>query len=241
MYYSDNMQLMKDKMQRLLPYGQSEKAVPVSVFSRFVSGLGLKEALQKTAAADKTIASSCTLSRLMLYSREWMKMKCAFPCMTGTMAAYKKPDAPFGSSIEFVDGLTNLTYVFIVPDDYKNFTNTMLLVEHPYFSLEVDGNRRIINPIPSRVVALENFPATDGFYRANGYDVPVGMQMPYNDLSVLNYGVHTDAVSGKNLGLRYLKRTSRYVGPVIRSLENPRCIDLTCPPSMQFGIIVNDS
>jgi hypothetical protein len=72
-------------------------------------------------------------------------VRLVLPCWTGTMVGYDKPGKQLGESIEYTDPKTRIKYVFPVPKEYRKRKDIALVVEHPDFTLEVDGKNRVVN------------------------------------------------------------------------------------------------
>ncbi|MBN2122341.1 hypothetical protein JW721_04805 [Candidatus Micrarchaeota archaeon] len=114
----------------------------------------------------------------------------AFPCASGTLAAYVEPGTPFNESRLFssqeraiiftevkVDPITKREtlqrYIFPVPQEHAKKADAVLVSEHPDYSLLQDGNELWI--LPSVIDCVGDFPGRNGFYRADEtHGIPQG-------------------------------------------------------------------
>jgi len=171
----------------------------LEVFIPRANGVSFEEALARAKAAGRIIASNKRLDQALVGSKKWETIKDAFACWTGTMIAYEETGKPFERSVEYVDDKTGIRHVFPVPDLYVGLKNCLLVTEHPYYSLETDGNNKIVRP--ARVELIAKFPAaTQKWYLTDPkYGIPLG-----------------EETSLSNPDARCLIRISKRVGPVAR-------------------------
>ncbi len=137
-------------------------------------GVQMEEALTKADAVGAVIASSKRLSKALVGSDEWQGIREVFACWTGTMTGYDKPDQKLGKVIEYTDSETGIRYVFPVPEDHQGKKNVVLVAEHPDFTLETDGNTRIVQA--KEVGVVPDFPVvSEKWYLGDAkYDIPTG-------------------------------------------------------------------
>ena len=174
----------------------------LEVFLNRANGVSFEEALVRANAAGRIIASNKRLDQALVGSEEWEIIREVFPCWTGTMAAYEESEKPFGRVVEYTDEQTRIRYLFPVPEEYVGVRDGLLVAEHPDFSLETDGNDRIVRA--AKVGLIERFPGRSGWcYTDSRYSMPVGDVVYSGD--VYNF---PDA--------RNLYRIARRVGPVAR-------------------------
>lgn len=191
----------------------------------------MEEALQRVDEEGLVIASNARLSRAILehgnwQDDNWQEISKAFPCWSGTMAAYDSPGKKLGKQIEYTDPETGICYTFPVPEKYQGRKNVILVSEHPNFTIVRDGGERIIQA--SEVDALKQFPSSNGWYVPNShYEIPLGGESDKNQ----SYS-------------RFLWRADRRVGLIVRDvkeIENfnfRRAVYMNCPPSTMRGVAV---
>ena len=187
------------------------------------NGLTFREALELANKENLVLASNKRMTRALVETEEWKGMKEAFPCWTGTMAGYARPDERLGEFIEYTDPEDGQKYVFPVPEQYRKEKNMILVVEHPNYSLVQDGNNLVVEA--SGVVGLPNFPEKDGWYFSDGqFDIPTGKE-----------------VSSSDEKARYLWRVDSRVGPVLRDDfidgYDRRGVGLVYRPSNGLGVV----
>jgi len=137
------------------------------------------------------------------------------------MTAYEEVGKPFSRLVEYIDDKTGIRYVFPVPDEFVGVKNGLLVVEHPDFTLEADGNSRIVRA--ARVELIEKFPAAyDRWYLTDPkHGIPFG-----------------EIVNSSNANARWLWRIAKSVGLVARDYVDlsGRLVDLDGRPSALFGV-----
>ena len=146
----------------------------LAVLVKRSDGVPMEEALTKADAVGAVIASSKRLSKALVGSDEWQGIREVFACWTGTMTGYDKPDQKLGKVIEYTDSETGIRYVFPVPEEHQGKKNVVLVAEHPDFTLETDGNTRIVQA--KEVGVVPDFPvASEKWYLGDAkYDIPTG-------------------------------------------------------------------
>ena len=188
----------------------------------------MEEALQMADKNGLVIASNQRLSQAFFVNDEWRKIKDAFTCWSGTMVAYDKPDMRLGKYIEYLDTYTCITYMFPVPQQFQGRTNLLLLAEHPNFTLETDGHKRIVRA--TEVEAVSDFPAASGnwYLGHHAFDIPVGRRVESS---------HPQA--------RHLFRYEKMVGLIERGANHNtnggKSIVLSSSPSCENGVVVEAS
>ena len=188
-----------------------------------VQGVPFEEGLQRACAENRVIVSNKRLDKALVGSEEWKGISEVFACWSGTMTAYTKPNEAFLGTVEYVDPETGYRWVFRVPEEYQGVRNAILVAEHPDYTLEVDGNNRVLHA--ATVNLVEAFPVKDGCYLVD----PV-------------HGIPTGPVAD-SWNSRCLNRIARRVGPVW--VAPPEAvgyiqwsINLDIAPSRRSGIIV---
>ena len=203
------------------------RAQNLEVFIPCSSGATMEGALAMAETEKRVIASNKRLDQALVGSDEWEGIEEVFSCWSGTMTAYEEAGKPFGEVVEYVDSQTKLKYLFPVPQKYKGKTDCILVAEHPNYSLEMDGNNRIIRA--AVVDLILRFPAKGGWYLA---DSKYGM--PFGDHSV---------VDDSDSNARYLCRIKKRVGPVARfyylgGYDYRRVVGLDYGPSVDLGVAI---
>lgn len=181
------------------------------------------------AKADEKKRIICSNTRLTyaLFEGEDHRAKDAFPCWTGTIAAYDMPGKKLGKKIESVDSLTKERWVFPVSEEFRGEENCVLVAEHPNYIIEVDGRNRVVQPMDISIV--RGFPISNGCYAEDQ-----------------KYGIPIDQKAEPEWDGRYLWRIGKRVGPIARGFGyvkfGPfairRNVHLDKDPSRQLGIIV---
>jgi hypothetical protein len=158
---------------------------PLSVFIPKSPGVPMEEAIRQADEAGVVIASNKVIDSV-LYSDQVESIKSVFPCWTGTMAGYVEQGRTFreagewsdtlkSHAIVYVDDETKIRYLLPIPEEHLDKKDSILVVNHPLFSLETNGNDRIVRA--AQVSLIERFPAQDGRYQADPqfgipYDAP---------------------------------------------------------------------
>ena len=197
----------------------------LAVLVKRANGVPMEEALAKADEAGLVIASNKRMSKALVGSEEWKRIREVFACWTGTMTAYDKPDQKLGKIIEYTDSNTGVRYVFPVPEEQQGKKDVVLVAENPNFTLETDGKTRIVQA--NEVGVVSGFPvASENWYLGDPkYDIPTGKKVDDSD---------QDA--------RYLWRIDKRVGLVARVYSdywndgNRRFVLLDYAPSLAFGV-----
>ncbi|MEK6982817.1 MAG: hypothetical protein AABX38_07825 [Candidatus Micrarchaeota archaeon] len=197
----------------------------LEVFIPRSQGLPFDEGIAKADKENRVIVSSKRLTTSLIGSNEWIEIKEAFACWSGTMTAYVEPNIELGASAtllkdlgEFpkldkqyqyavvsIDSNTGYNWIHPIPERYLGIKNGILVIEHPDYNLDIEGQNRLVVPVSMEAVDLvANFPATNGYYLPDPkYDIPQGNKIE-------------DSLQAKRL-LRIDKR----VGSVRRDYEHP--------------------
>ena len=182
----------------------------------------MEEAIRRADEAGLVIASSKRLSQALVGSGEWNGIAEAFPCWSGTMAAYGKPDQALGKTIEFSEG--GIRYIFPVPENHQGKRNVILVAEHPEFTLVKDQNDWIVQA--TSVAAVEHFPAS----KKNWYLGDPEHDIPHGQALAIERRQPRSA--------RLLFRSDRYVGLVARVAKDNenRFVYIRRYVNMSFGL-----
>ncbi len=194
------------------------------------NGVPMEEAIRRADEAGLVIASNKRLGKALVGGDEWYGVRAVFACWSGTMAAYDEPDQKLGKTIEYADPETGTRYVFPVPGEHRGKKNVVLVAEHPDFTLETDGNTRIVHA--KDVGLVSEFPvASENWYLGDvKYDIPAG-----------------EKVNGRNDAARYLWRIDKRVGLVARGddyyveYNRRRSVILSYRPSYSLGVAVESA
>lgn len=170
----------------------------LAVFAKNKDGLAMEDALAKADEKGLVIASSKRLSQALEKRHEWESIGDVFSCWTGTMAAHDKPDQKLGKEIEYIDPKTGIRYIFPVPEQCQGQKNIVLVTEHPDFTIEKDGETRIIQA--KEIGFVDRFPIDREWYPGDGkYDIPRGDKSRFEDINA-----------------RYLWRIEKSIGLIVR-------------------------
>jgi len=136
-------------------------------------GVPMDEAIMIADREGLVIASNRRLDKALAWGSEWEGLVEGLNCWTGTMTAFNKPGEKLGKEVEYVNKRNGIRWVFPVPHEYGNEKDAILVVEHPDFSLEIDGKNRVIRA--ENVAIVTGFPSESGFYLTDlKYGIPVG-------------------------------------------------------------------
>jgi len=101
----------------------------------------------------------------------WQAEKDFYPCWTGTLIIYVKPNEEFGKEISF-DGLR-----VKIPKEWQHKINCAIVCNHPNFTIEKDGTIKL-----KKASLIENFPANDGWYKTDKkFGIPYGVKSNETD------------------------------------------------------------
>ena len=199
----------------------------LKIFTKFEDALTFDRALKKADAENRVFPSNARLTEAMIQDG-WLSILEAFPCRTGTLVAYTKPGEALGNAIEIVDRLTEFRWVFPVPGSFSKNTDCVVLVEHPNFTIEADGNNRVVHVKLADLTVLNGFPESDGYYRGDPvFDIPVG-----------------PTISKADPNARYLRRNSKQICPAVCGFQGHhndairRYVDMAFWPSFPYGDLV---
>ena len=212
----------------------------LEVFIKRENGVSFRKAFEKADKENRTIVSNKRLDKALVGSSEWKQVKEGLWCWTGTMAAYVEPNTAFKDSkmfskeenaLIYVDQEDGRKYIFPVSHEYQNKKNAILVVEHPDYSLEIDGNNIIIHAEEKKVDIVSGFPSENGWYLTDEkYGIPTG-----------------EKISSEHEEARHLwrKRFDKRIGPVARRYNSAshfydgrRDVGLANGPAGRCGVIV---
>ncbi len=201
----------------MIVVSRGSKPPPSSPLPRlevFASSLPADAAIMRTTVEGVVMASNKRFSQTLV-SDEWESFPGAGYCWTGTMTAYVEPGKSFRESSEriasidnahyvvFIDQEVNQRWLFLIPEQYLDKKDSILVVEHPNFSFDSEGNNRIVRA--AQVDLVERVPTTPGWLNGRDgwhigdkkYDIPNGKLV---DLSV-GAARRLYRLEGKNVGL----------------------------------------
>ncbi len=210
-----------------IPAKERIRGPGLAVLVKRGNGVPMEEALRRADEAGAVIASNKRLGKALVGSDEWSGIDRAFPCWSGTMAAYDKPDKKIGKTIVYVDPGTGTRYVFPVPEEHQGKKNIVLVAEHPDFTLEIDAKTRIVHAKQVGVVSKFPVQSHNWYVGDPKYGIPTGKK--------------SDA---DNEAARYLWRIEKRVGLVTRGYAGSWCafsrrgVGLDDGPSLGFGMAV---
>ncbi|HLC68699.1 MAG TPA: hypothetical protein VJH24_02570 [Candidatus Bilamarchaeaceae archaeon] len=190
------------------------------------NGVPFERALVLAEGANGVIASNKRLDKALVGSGEWQRVKEVFTAWSGTMTAYVAPGQRLGRQVEYTDFGTNYRWVFSVPEAHQDKTNAILVAEHPDYTLELDGNNRVVHA--AKVDLVEAFPVKNDWYFVDSvHGIPTGREVDSQDS-------------------RYLWRIDKRVGPVARyfydnTLYSRQSAGLYDRPSDGYGVAVEAS
>jgi len=219
-------------------YDQGSKGTQLAILMSRITPVPMVEALEKAKEAGAVIASNKRLDEALLKSKEWCSISGAFPCVSGTLVAYEKPDQKLKKTIEYRDPFNRLRFIFPVPEEHVGRKNALLVAEPPGYTLERDGKNAII--IAAQVELIKRFPIRNGWYHGDPmHGIPCGQEITAMIPCV------SELTSVIDSDIRYLLRTTKRVGLVSRSYyDHVDCrvhIDLKHRPSDAFGLVVEST
>ena len=196
------------KEQRLIRGPGLEVLVPR------IRGVPFEEALRIAEQGRRVLASSKRLGKAMVGSDEWESISEVFACWSGTMIGYVAPGVMLGRAIEVVDPNTGCRWVFPVPAPLMREKDAMLVIEHPNYTLEIDGDSRIVHPAKEGLVDIvRDLPPETGWYEPE----------PKHGIPVRELRDPPRSFKRKNRG--FLWRIEMRVGPIIRGDYNYGVLD----------------
>lgn len=218
----------------------------LAVFRTRSNGAPFDKVLPEVDAQNLVMASNARLTKALVGSNGYQRIISVFACWSGTMTGYIEPGVPFDEKsllvirdnkieglagtryfLEYVDPQTNKQWLYPVHPDYLGKQNSILVSEHPNYTLKYDGNRIITLPagmnLKEAVDLVEGFPVGNGWNRGD----------PKHHIPVI----------GANGPELYLWRASRLVGPVARGYiifvdDFRQIVLLDGPPSNSRGVVV---
>ncbi|MFA5049807.1 MAG: hypothetical protein WC501_02260 [Candidatus Micrarchaeia archaeon] len=211
-------------------------------------GVPFEKALVLTDRANGFLALNKRMDKA-LQTDEWEQINEGLWCWTGTHTAYIEPNTIFSEKslltitdnelekmagtrhfIEYVDSETKKHWLYPVPPIYFGEQNSILVSEHPNYTLIEDSNRIITLPVEmsleNAVGIVRRFPIQNGWY-----------------LSDSDYRIPTLQNGDQSAGQRYVWRTKRRVGPVGRGYDptnfgGRQSIICSYRPSEKVGVII---
>ncbi|MHB1830717.1 MAG: hypothetical protein ACYCO0_04970 [Candidatus Micrarchaeaceae archaeon] len=158
--------------------------------------MNLQDALKHTATSRERLATNREVDSILLTGLSALMGQIV---LTGTVAVYQAPNAPFGESVVYQD------ITFNVPKEFQELSNAALVLENPYIKNGIMKGKNI------RLVA--DFPTEFGCY-------------PVDENTGLPHGTRTGASERQ---ARYLWRADSGIHPVIRSggLADWRIVDMS--------------
>jgi len=206
---------------------QAEKT-NLRALTPYAKGVSFDVAFQLVKERGVRIISNREADRILVETDVWKSVREAFPIWTGTMTAYAEPGKTLGSTVEYTDSESKLTWVLDVPSGFRKLTNSILVAEYPHYEFERKGDRIIVHPESGKLTVVENFPTVNGVY---AYDentrIPINQKM--------------ECDSGNKH--RHLWRLDKRVGPVARGNVNIGCdygrrdVGLYGRPSDRLGVV----
>jgi len=199
--------------------------VKLTMFGKDSYTLPMEEALRRSAAGGMVLASNKLVGDAF-FRYDCEKSRQIIPdvyiCWCGTMVGYTEPGKRLGKTIEFGDYDSGLRYIFPVPEEHLGRKNVALVAECRDYTLESDGNFRIVRA--ARVDVVENFPALNGPYMGDPvHDLPSG-----------------NKIHSLDAGARHLYRLDKRVGLVGRGchIGNTKSVSLAQSPFYSIGVAV---
>lgn len=188
-------------------------------------GAPFAEALKLAKEQNIVIASNRLIDNL-LTKGPWKLYEDVLPVHSGTMTAYVRPDEPFGAEIRYTDERTGHEWVFPVPPSLQKEKNAILVAEHPTYTVEEDGNKRVVRVKEEDILLVQNFGRENGWHiYAERTRIPIGEKGKDDEKK------------------RYLCRIDARIGPVDHGyyglyfyLGRESLLDQ--PPSSHFNVLV---
>lgn len=202
---------------------QPTNAPKLAVFVRFAEQVSFEESFTRAEKAGVAIASNMMLTQA-LKTNKLATLMDALPCNSGTMTAYEEPGRKLRKLVELTDPDTDNRWVFFVPYHLMGAIDAVLVVEHPNYTLEIDGKNRVVHPKDESLVDLvPNFPSSDGWYEGDPkHGIPQGMEVD---------SVNQDAF--------LLRRTDSRIGLLVRGVNyHWGVVSAQSPSSYGFGMLV---
>ena len=205
---------------------QAEKT-NLRALTPYAKGVSFDVAFQLVKERGVRIISNREADRILVETDVWKSVREAFPIWTGTMTAYAEPGKTLGSTVEYTDSESKLTWVLDVPSGFRKLTNSILVAEYPHYEFERKGDRIIVHPESGKLTVVENFPTVNGVY---AYDentrIPINQKM--------------ECDSGNKH--RHLWRLDKRVGPVACGygsigFDYGRDVILVGRPSVRLGVV----
>jgi len=153
-------------------------------------GLMIQAAIVAAGQRKLRILSNLELDKRLVGSDQWKSDREMYPCWSGTLIAYEKPDVAFGKIVAFSDLVVN------VPKQFRGRVNSVLVCNHPDYNLK--GGVVTLG----KSVRCLSFPVNDGWYLTDkDFGIPTGIK-----ISLLN----------KDARYLWRRNNSNYVGLVAR-------------------------
>lgn len=205
------------------PHSGRERGPKIRPLTSRFKGMPFEEGLARADRENLVIVSDRRLTRVQEESEEWWSIHDIFHCWSGTMVAYSEPGKPFGAFIEYKEELAGRRWVFPVPQHLRHEKDAILMADHPDFTLELDGNNRVVHvPFP---LLVRDFASETGWYL-----VDHETKMPTG--SPVDYTYHE---------ARFLWRADKpRVAPVSICAACGRYMRMYLSPASRFGMAVEE-
>lgn len=198
----------------------------LAVLATFEKGLPMEEAIRKASEAGLTIASNRRIDQALMSTSDFSHFANAFPLWTGTLIIHEDYGVPLGKTFEIREWMTKHRYVVEIPEEHQGKKNVLLAASHPDFTIEREGNNRII--IANKLDAITEVPFNESDWLLGDatHGIPSGSPVDRNDMSA-----------------RYLISGYRGVRLVVRGHDdfgfvNPYEVCINSRPSNEYGVVV---
>lgn len=206
----------------------------------------LDECIMKADSENRVIASGERLRKALVGVEEWRQTQDVFlQCWSGTIFGYIGPGLAFRegtekistlkiSAIVYTEPESGIRWIFPVPNGYEDRMNSILLANHPDFTLEVDGHNRIIHA--TKIDMLKGFPQdTEGWYKGDPvYGMPYGEEICFSSKKARFMWRAPD----KMVSAAVYSYAAHHFQDGRPSVTNGRGIYLDQPPSARCGMLV---
>ncbi|MFA5049754.1 MAG: hypothetical protein WC501_01980 [Candidatus Micrarchaeia archaeon] len=180
-------------------------------------GIPLEEAVRIASQEGLIIASNRSIDEEFM-----LGVSQIIHCRTGTLVASNEPGDKLGLDVVSEDFITGFKWVFPVPYQFVGEQNLVLVTEYPY-SIEKDGNYRVINPL-NKIDYILGSPSEDFVFKY--YQVDVEYYLP----SIISRSPLLDK--------RVLVGSYNTISAVMRTSYDWNHIIIGCPLSYPSGLIV---
>ena len=209
----------------------------LKIYAGSIIGVPAHEGIMR-AKQDRVVLASKKEMHAVLNGEDAAALsaiKPALPCHSGTVFAHVAAGKTFREAAERISSLDNGYYVvyrdgeerwlYRVMDDCLDRKDAILVCDHPDFDFTADGSDRIIVPKPAFPGIVQDFPASNGWYRIDAtYGIPHGKPAGSLDQDSAYIWRTRDPM----VGLVSCGYSSGYKG---------RGVILNNPPSLALGLI----